>query len=245
MSLRNTARALGGAGLLFSATSGFSDGDCVLTRSVNRTAALTNTPIVVTAIFTNAGAFALRGFCYSEQVPSGLALSPLGVMLNGRVVTNYTFEPGQNGDIYAGYTPYRWVLERPVDFTEVNPVSSHADVQILYAIGSLVSGTFDLSEFSWAGYYPGSTNAIFGYSGSSDQQPVWFLTTDTPPVVTGEFSNNGFTIGLTGVPDVYYEIEASTNLFDWISIITNSSPFHVTETNPASVTRKVYRGRRR
>jgi hypothetical protein len=46
---------------------------------------------------------------------------------------------------------------------------------------------------------------------------------------------------LTGAPDVNYTIQGSTDLLDWISIITNAAPYTLIDTN-AGYGNKFYRG---
>ena len=162
---------------------GFSSEGSWLARSFDQTTALTNSAIVVTATFTNGSAASLRGFYYADQVPSGLDVSTLSVKLNGRAITNYTFESGQAGDVGAGGIPYRWVLERPAGLTEANPVSPQSSVQIVYSIRASAPGTFDLPQFSWAGYDPGNTNAAFGHSGNADQQSLTFTATNQTAIL--------------------------------------------------------------
>src|ERR1035437_6245868 len=156
------------SGLSISAALGFSTDPSSLARNCGTTAATTNAPIVVTATFTNGAGLALRGFCFSEQIPSGLNVTMLGFTLNGQSVANYTFESGLDSDVYPGCTPYRWGLELPPGFSENNPVPVNASVQVQYSISSPAVGSFNLQQFSWAGYDPVSTNASFGYSESSD-----------------------------------------------------------------------------
>ena len=49
--------------------------------------------------------------------------------------------------------------------------------------------------------------------------------------MTGLCTTNGFMLGLKGVLDYNYVIEASANLFNWVSLVTNTSPFQFTDTN--------------
>jgi hypothetical protein len=162
------------SGLSISAAWGFSTDPSSLARKFDTTSVTTNAPIVVTATFTNGSGVARRGFYYTEQIPSGLTVTVLGLKLNGQNIANYTFESGLDSDVYPGCTPYRWVLERPTVFTENNPVPANATVQIQYALSSPAVGSFSLQQFSWAGYYPANTNASFGCSESSDAQSVSF-----------------------------------------------------------------------
>jgi len=37
-------------------------------------------------------------------------------------------------------------------------------------------------------------------------------------------------LGLKGVPDYNFVIEASANLFNWVPLVTNASPFQFTDT---------------
>jgi hypothetical protein len=146
-----------------------------LARHFDRTAALPNVPVVVTASFTNEGVVALRGFFYDEQLPSGLTVTPLSVMLNGQSITNYTFETGQAGDVYPGCIPYRWVLERPRNFTETNPLPPQAQAQIVYAIHAAAPGTFVLPASAWAGSDRAASNACFGSSQPAGAQTISIL----------------------------------------------------------------------
>jgi hypothetical protein len=48
-------------------------------------------------------------------------------------------------------------------------------------------------------------------------------------------------VALTGVPGWDYAIQGSTNLLDWIPIITNEAPYTLIDTN-ATTSDKYYRG---
>ena len=64
--------------------------------------------------------------------------------------------------------------------------------------------------------------------------------------MTGLCTTNGFMLGLKGVPDYNYVIEASANLFNWVSLVTNTSPFQFTDTNFDTflfLLREIWRGR--
>jgi hypothetical protein len=229
MTQRAMALVLGAVVLSLPAAFGFQSDKSLLARSFNKTVALTNSQIVVTVNFTNGGTAASRGFYYADQVPSGLTVSTLSLMLNGNAVTNYLFESGQDGDVYAGCTPYRWVLEQPTNFAEANPVRPQYPVQVVYAITSSVSNIFNLQQFSWVGFNTTTTNASFGYSETTNQQSVIFTTTADGISISGQNTTNGFALELNGVPGTNYVIEASTNLFNWVSLVTNASPFQFTD----------------
>jgi len=222
---------------------GFQGNQSTLTRTFDRTIVLTNSRIMVTVNFTNDPAGTCRGFFYSDQVPSELTVSTLSVMVNGKAVTNSLFESGQNGDVFPECTPYRWVLEQPTNFPQSNPVPPNQPVQITYAITSAVSNRFSLQQFSWVGFDVSATNASFGCSETTDQQTVIFTTTAAGVSLSGYNATNGFVLALAGVPETNYVIEASTNLFDWVSLVTNAAPFEFTDTNRAAFRHRFYRGR--
>lgn len=215
--------------------------------SLQRTAAspvtLTNSSIVVTATFTNGNVTVLHGLFFSEQVPSSLSVTTLSLTLGGRAVTNYLFEAGQDGDVYSGCTPCRWILEQPAGFAETNPVPSQAKVQIVYALSTASPGSYPLQQFSWAAGLPGLTNAIFGYGEPADQQLLQFVTTAYQPYLTGQHVTNGFTLQLAGVPGYKYAVERSTSLTGWVALTTNVSPFVFTDTTAAGLPRCYYRSR--
>lgn len=209
---------------------GFStDSSSMLAISVDQNLALTNSPITVTVAFTNRSPNALQGFYYVDQLPTVLEPNLLRVKLNGQSITNCTIESGQEGDVYPDYTPQRYILELPPDFTPTNPVPEQGVVEIVYSISSSTPGTFSIQDFNWAGFDPIDTNVFFGYSEPGNQQTISFITADTPPslYVPDSSSTNGFTVGIIGVPGYSYVVEASTNLQNWSSIATNIAPFEL------------------
>lgn len=242
MTHRAIALAWCAAALSLPVAFGFQSDNSSLTRSFNKTVALTNSQIVITVNYTNGGTAESRGFYYTDQVPSGLAVSTLSLMVNGKAVTNYLFESGQDGDVYSGCTPYRWVLEQPTNFMPTNPISPQAPVQVIYTITSAVSNSFSLQQFNWVGFMATQTNAAFGYSETADQQPVRFTTTAEGFSLSGQNATNGYLLGLSG-PGNNYVIEASTNFFNWVPLVTNPSPFQFTDTNRAGFSQRYYRGR--
>ena len=192
----------------------FSSDNSSFARSFSQGLILTNAPVVVTVTFTNLETNTLRGFFFSDEVPTGTTVSTLSVALNGRNIRNYTLESGLDGDVYAGYTPWRWILERPAGFAESNPIPPQAGVRIVYAVASSVPGSFSFPQFFWTGQSPPNTNAAFGYSEAADQQTV---------VVPGASAREYITNGT-------FETWTSTNTFlgwtemDPTKVTTNSIP---------------------
>jgi hypothetical protein len=53
--------------------------------------------------------------------------------------------------------------------------------------------------------------------------------------------DNGFQFQVAGVPGFNYAVQESTNLIDWVSLFTNTSPFSFTDTNTVSLPQQFYR----
>jgi len=52
---------------------------------------------------------------------------------------------------------------------------------------------------------------------------------------------NGFEFQVAGVPGFNYAVQESTNLIDWVSLITNTSPFIFTDANATNSSQQFYR----
>jgi hypothetical protein len=151
-----------------------------LSRTFSRDVAWTNSPIVITATLTNSEAASLRGFCFTEQLPAGLAVTPVSVLLNGVALTNCTFATGLTGDVYPGCTPWRCILEIPPLFSAANSVPSQGAVQITYRISSASAGLFRLRQFTWSASLTDHPTPAFGSSKLRDEHTVCFVPSTVP-----------------------------------------------------------------
>jgi len=157
---------------------GYSTHDTTISRPFDKAEAGVNDPITITVTFTNLEANALRGFYYADQIPEGLSINPVSVRIGGNDASSYIVESGSSGDVYAGYIPYRWVLEAPTAFEEDNPVPQDSTVEIVYSVSSSQAGTFHLDEFHWVGYYQNASEgerAAFGHSEETDKKTITFF----------------------------------------------------------------------
>lgn len=184
----------------------------LLQRNLDRTIALTNALVVVTVSFTNTDTLTLRGFYYSEQLPSGLTINTASVKLNGQSRTNYTFEAGLDGDVYSGYTPYRWMLERPPAFAETNLIANQSVVQIVYTASATNPGTFQLQPAAWIGFDRGTTNALFGFSPAEGSIAVNFLSSLSPMPVLLAITNQTVKLTFPTEARVTYVVESTPDL---------------------------------
>ena len=69
--------------------------------------------------------------------------------------------------------------------------------------------------------------------------------TAAPFIITpAGFTNGAFQVELTGPPQLNYVLQASTDLTNWVSLVTNTpavSPFYLTDPNPATAASQFYR----
>jgi uncharacterized repeat protein (TIGR01451 family) len=154
--------------------------DATISRTLEKTLADVDEPITVTVTFTNSHtSSALRGFYYSEQIPQGVTVSTVSVKLDGIDVSNYTYEVGLSDAVYPSYTPHRWILETPPDFTEDNPVPfGDSTLEIVYTVSSSARGSHYFEHFNWVGYYEGDQDPAFGHSEGGDEVTLVFSTKD-------------------------------------------------------------------
>jgi hypothetical protein len=94
---------------------------------------------------------------------------------------------------------------------------------------------------------PGSSRCIFRYRHKHcrqchQQQRSFVVYATAAAMLNGcSFSGvNGFQFQVAGVPGFNYAVQESTNLIDWVSLITNTSPFSFTDTNTASFPQQFY-----
>ena len=168
----------------------FTTHNTTISRSFDKLEEVVGGSIRVTLTFSNLEATALRGFFYSDHIPDDLTVSTESVTVNGTPVTGYTYESGAAGDVWTGSTTHRWILETPTSFEEDNPVPSGASVVIVYLLSSPATGTFELNEFNWVGYYQSSLDAAFGHSETSDSTTLEFLD-EGGPVRPGDLNFDG------------------------------------------------------
>lgn len=215
-------------GLQMNIALGFSSGSATLTRQFDMLSAVTNSQITVTATLTNGGSSTLRGVYYVDQVPSGLTVKTVGVWLNGLPVTNYLVEAGAVGDVYAGCTPYRWILETPPTFSQNKGVGAGGVVQVVYSVTSARLGSFSMQYFGWSGYDPGSTNASFGVSEAADAASVNFTLPVVPsyPILALSATNLTFaaTQGSASSPQSLGIANNGGGTLNWAIAVESNAP---------------------
>jgi len=162
---------------------------------------------------------------------SNAALIRIDVPIIFRQPTNQTVIVGRNVSMIllafsnSGIS-FQW------DFNGTNIVGATNSSLVLTNVQLNQSGTY-FAQVSTAYTTVTSSNATFSVYASA--VPVMNAFAFSP--------DSGVTFSVTGVPAYHYSVQASTNLIDWVSLITNSSPFNFTDTNlnfPQRFYRSVY-----
>jgi len=110
------------------------------------------------------------------------------------------------------------------------------------AIGGETAATLTLANVGTnnaGSYFVTVTNAAGALTSSTATLLVY---TTTVPTLVISYTTNTATVTLTGVQGYNYAIQASTNLFQWTPVLTNASPFTLTETNADKIYSRYYRG---
>jgi hypothetical protein len=212
-----------------------------LERKPERLVALTNSAIVCNAVFTNGTSNVIRGFCYTEQLPTALRVTDLGVSMNGVPITNYLFVSCQSDDVYSNCTPRGWLLEAPPLLGGGIPAPAGSVIEIKYSVSASAPGTFDLREYSWFGYDQSGTNSLFGYSDSSAAQTLTFVASARPAVLAVFGDNGSVTIRVSESFGASYVLERSADLVNWVPVATNVAPSDWAEPNAAIRNASFYR----
>ena len=115
----------------------------------------------------------------------------------------------------AGAAPlaYQW------QFVGTNLPAATNSILTLTNITMDEAGTYQVVVTNSAGSVTSSVAQLTIY-------PTAAATLSAPVFSIGQFQ---FTV--TGVPDFTYAVQSSTNLIDWTSLETNTSPFVITDTN--------------
>jgi hypothetical protein len=115
-------------------------------------------------------------------------------------------------------------------------------------VGSPVSGVTHVSSYTVtnaqigdAGTYSVQVTNNYGSAISSNAVLSFYASalSTLSGVATTTGNNVQFTV--TGVPGFNYAIQASTDLTDWVTLFTNTSPFTFTDTNAPNVPQQFYR----
>jgi hypothetical protein len=92
------------------------------------------------------------------------------------------------------------------------------------------AGTYSLTITNIAGSITSSNAVLSVYATAAATLGEYSFSSDT-----------GFQFQVAGVPGFNYAVQESTNLIDWVSLITNTAPFSFTDANAAGSPQQFYR----
>jgi hypothetical protein len=150
-------------------------------------------------------------------VPTLIVFQPTNLYV--RLGDSFSLSVGVNGTLPFSY---QWVK----DTTNVDGATNR-----IYSIAESImtdSGTYQVVVSNPDGTEISASAIVLVYS-----NPI-------PVISLVSYSSNTAVVNLKGVPTFNYELQASTNMTDWVPVETNASPFDFTDTN--SLPRRFYRG---
>ena len=150
--------------------------------------------VIIEFCLNNFSAHPLRGFYYSDNIPTDFELSLVKVEINGTQVEYLIKDMGNKDDVYPGRIPYRWIIETPPNFLEDKPINEKiGTIKIVYSITpSNQDDSYDSFQNNWVALLKNGENEtpVFGYNEAfynEDSRSVgnggggcFFITTTTP-----------------------------------------------------------------
>jgi len=159
-----------------------------------------------------------RTFLVTVQSGGGGHPAVINPLTNQVVVAGQTvrFSPTSNG----GTVFYQWKFNG-TNLPATGPVLQLTNVTI-----------------AQAGLYSVTANNNIGITVSSAILTVYSGTATLTPAVhiPGQYA-----VAITGISNLTYVVEASTNLINWVPVQTNTAPFTFVDTNAARYSRRFYR----
>ncbi len=149
-------------------------------------------------------------------VPPAITVQPVNVTAVAGQTVN--FGVAATGGVLC----YQWHL------SDTNLPSATNSTLTLNSVTTNSAGTYSVTVTNIAGTAISSNVTLSVYSSA------------VPILTVVSYTNQHFTVTLTGVPTLSYSIQASPNMVAWVPLVTNASPFTFTDTNVSSY--KFYRG---
>ena len=138
--------------------------------------------------------------------------------------------------IYFGTASHAYTDSVDVGVVSSAPVSVPSDATTFYFAATTYYGSGDESDFSNEATVvvpnvavPPGTNALSSAA---------TLTSLSPEDIEGE---GAFGLAVIGLPGTEYVVQASTNLVDWVSVETNTSPFTFEELKMGEYSQRFFR----
>ena len=153
-----------------------------------------------------------------------LLLSPFPVLATQSVVLAWNPSTDTNVvsyRIYYGTVSHAYVSQVTVGNTNTATISGLADGTTYYFAATSIDSTGDESPFS--------NEAVYTVPSAAAALTVL-------PSAAGQFS-----LSVSGGTGYQYVVQTSTNLINWVCVLTNTAPFTFTDTNAATLPQCFYR----
>ena len=200
---------------------------------------------IITTVAGNgvAGSSGVGGMATNASLgsPNSIAVDAVGNLYIGGLTNCYVCKVDTNGVVSGIAVTLHAVSFVAVDAggnLYVDDTMGHQTRLEAFVGPTLTLTNVDLSD---AGSYSVLILTPYGYVFSSDALLSVYATA-AATLGGGAFSgDNQFQFQIAGVPGFNYAVQGSTNLIDWISLITNTAPFVFADTNAAGFPQQFYR----
>lgn len=190
----------------------------------------------------------LSGFLVTSSLPviatQNVTLSPLGVASvsisqpqGGGLSVNATLQSPQNQSIAIAWNP------------SVSPNVAGYDIYYGGVSGIYTNEVFagNVTNVTVPGlangdtyYFVATAVSSAGFQSSFSSQ-LAYTVSSVPVLGLPVFSGSGFSFPVTGITGSNCVIQVSTNLTQWVPLLTNAVPFQFTDSNANHFSRRFYR----
>jgi hypothetical protein len=170
-------------------------------------------------VANTAGSIVSSNAVLTVLVPPSISIQPAGC-------TNVAGGAANFNVVADGTAPlsYQW------QWNGTNLVDATNATLTLNSITMDLAGSYSVTVANIAGSVTSSNAVLSVYATTAAMLGGYSLS-----------AANGFRFQIAGVPGFNYAVQASTNLIDWVSLVTNTSPFGFVDVNTTNFPQQFYR----
>lgn len=157
----------------------------MVNRSFSDTIVSAEDPVFVNFQLINCLSDTLKGFYYTEHVPSNFDITDVSVTIDQTEIFDFLSETTSAGDIYLNAITYRWIIDLPGDLPSSGIPPDSSELVINYLLSCDIPGFYTFNHYSWIGI--ADSNATFGYC---DSVAITVCDEDTLDFIRGDADNN-------------------------------------------------------
>lgn len=145
------------------------------TKTIKQPLTPTAKPLVTFAL-TNKSAQPLNAVFYSDHLPSGVSVKPLGVTVNG-VTALIMPTKSSAGAICPKMISHTWTVQPLTKYGTTNTIKAYSgQLVVTYELTFPANGSYFLEGYSWAGKLGPKTgaasNVVFGYASGQNHSGI-------------------------------------------------------------------------